>query len=222
MSSATSATSEFVGDGETQLAPPTLTPAQITAGLLYSDWWWGASSFTYSIPGVGAAWSGYSAGTQPTTDYSTFSAAQATQFRAAIAAWDRLIAPNFTETSDTAAPGNVRIAFTSFDMATSWGYAYAPAYRGGASTALAGDIWVSNDYVGSAFAAGSYDYEALLHEIGHAIGLKHSFQAPAIPAEYDTNRFTVMTYTQIPDTRYYIVPNGGSIQGRASYVQAAE
>lgn len=42
---------------------------------------------------------------------------------------------------------------------------------------------------------GSEAYETLVHEIGHALGLKHSFEAPTVPAGTDNTRYTVMSYT---------------------------
>ncbi|MHA3976635.1 M10 family metallopeptidase C-terminal domain-containing protein [Halovulum sp. GXIMD14794] len=43
------------------------------------------------------------------------------------------------------------------------------------------------------------DFSLILHEIGHALGLKHSFSAPTIPAEFENNKYTVMSYTANPD-----------------------
>ncbi|WP_318527330.1 M10 family metallopeptidase [Ruegeria aquimaris] len=48
----------------------------------------------------------------------------------------------------------------------------------------------------------------ILHELGHALGLKHSFDEsrsgdvvnPPLPDEYDNRKFTVMSYTDNPDT----------------------
>ncbi len=39
----------------------------------------------------------------------------------------------------------------------------------------------------------------ILHELGHAGGLKHPFDAPALPADQDSNKFTVMSYAPNPD-----------------------
>ncbi len=43
----------------------------------------------------------------------------------------------------------------------------------------------------------------ILHELGHALGLKHSFSAPALPAAEENNKFTVMSYTANPVNGLY-------------------
>ena len=40
----------------------------------------------------------------------------------------------------------------------------------------------------------------LLHELGHALTLKHPFDAPALPAEVESNKYSVMSYSRNPDT----------------------
>lgn len=39
----------------------------------------------------------------------------------------------------------------------------------------------------------------LLHEVGHALGLKHPFEAPALPDALESNKYTVMSYDANPD-----------------------
>ncbi len=39
----------------------------------------------------------------------------------------------------------------------------------------------------------------LLHEMGHALGLKHPFADPALPAALENNKYTVMSYSANPD-----------------------
>jgi len=40
----------------------------------------------------------------------------------------------------------------------------------------------------------------ILHELGHALGLDHPFEGVALAAAYDTNHYTVMSYTPDPES----------------------
>jgi serralysin len=51
----------------------------------------------------------------------------------------------------------------------------------------------------------NYEYEVLLHEIGHALGLKHTFAADeeniaTLNYAEDTTKWTAMSYTEVPRT----------------------
>lgn len=73
--------------------------------------------------------------------------------------------------------------------AGAWAY-----YPGGSS--FAGDVWTNNMYSATQdMTYGRYGYSTLLHEIGHALGLKHSFSGGNhLTGEEDSSRYTVMAY----------------------------
>ncbi len=64
---------------------------------------------------------------------------------------------------------------------------------------LAGDVWISNLYNSETQGGNtpqSYGYMTILHEIGHALGLKHPFEdSPILPQEKDNTNYTIMSYT---------------------------
>ena len=64
------------------------------------------------------------------------------------------------------------------------------------------DVFISDDYVAPRFVGSeitNFDYEIMLHEIYHAIGLKHPFHAHeqnsnVLASREDSNTYTVMSY----------------------------
>ncbi|MFO1141761.1 MAG: M10 family metallopeptidase [Amaricoccus sp.] len=82
--------------------------------------------------------------------------------------------------------GDIRVAHAD-DTPT--GYAYQPG------PGIGGDVWLGR--AGRNPVAGSYDNLSIMHELGHALGLKHAHETGglgAVPAAWDTPEFTLMTY----------------------------
>lgn len=82
--------------------------------------------------------------------------------------------------------GDIRLANTA-SAATAFGY--MPGEGAG------GDVWFGGS--GRAPRVGNYDHVTVLHELGHALGLKHAHETSgfgAVPLAMDTPEFTVMTY----------------------------
>ena len=116
--------------------------------------------------------------------------------RSALQAWHAVSGLNFREVADnTQTAGELRFASTTIDSASEYAHAYFPNID-----PSAGDVWLSaanwNSAHRASIALGSDDYQTVLHEIGHAVGLKHSFEGPNIlPAAHDNYFFTLMSYS---------------------------
>ena len=172
---------------------------------------WSANSIsgtalTYSFPwinGASASWqSNYSTTSEPQA--TTHSGLNATQISAAINAlqtWANVANVSFTQVADTATNvGDFRFAFSSA-VAGQWGWCYYPG-----SSAAAADVWINPSYATSAdWSAGSYNFDALIHEIGHGLGLKHPGNyngsgggtPPYLPANLDYRTYTIMSYNDL-------------------------
>ncbi len=167
--------------------------AQIEGWLRTPGFGLGSNQFTYSVTTAQSVWPGYGAGSEPVDPaYSYADPALASGFRAAIAMWDSIIAPDFTELADNGSQrGEVRIAYTDTDSSLGYAYSTTPTAPGG----LAGDIWMSSSKKGESWNSGTSLFEGLLHEIGHTLGLKHTFDAPTVPTALDDTRYSIMSYT---------------------------
>ncbi|HEX7633754.1 MAG TPA: DUF4214 domain-containing protein [Noviherbaspirillum sp.] len=121
----------------------------------------------------------------------------------------------FREVSD---PALAQICYgTSDQHGISGGVTYTRPNTGGALTHA--DVFLNNtpSYIGAQaeadmLSAGQYGLATLIHETGHALGLKHpgdynAFSgggtAPFIPAAWDNRKFSVMSYIDDPDMAVY-------------------
>ena len=106
---------------------------------------------------------------------------------------------NFVEVSDSAS-SNIRIMFSdgpAKDSSDTDAYAFLPTTDGAGVIHLNKTLDSPTDAGNS---PGSYSYSTLIHEIGHAMGLKHPGDyeggepGPFLPLERDHSRNTVMSY----------------------------
>jgi serralysin len=156
-------------------------------------------TLTYSFPGLNASHIspyGYYTSNDEWQGFSPLSAADQAGARAALAAWSSVANVHFVEVADTAtSAGEIRFGKSSTLSSGEAAHAYYPA-----NDPSAGDVWLNsanwNQSNASSILPGSYDFATLVHELGHSLGLKHTFEAPnAIPTSYDNYFYSVMSYS---------------------------
>ena len=173
----------------------TYSPSLITSWL-DSGYRLVAGQFTFSVPGADSVWPGYQPGDEPfMLGYATPDANLSAAFVKAMGTWDSLITPDFLQVADNqAGRGEIRLAITDIedDLA---GYAYFPTSISGRP----GDIWLNADGLSEDWEEGGYGFLTLIHEIGHSLGVDHSFVVSTAPQSLDSLRYTVMSYNWLEE-----------------------
>jgi Ca2+-binding RTX toxin-like protein len=136
------------------------------------------------------------------TAFIALSAAQTAAAQACLGQFSE--AGNITFT--LAAPNTGTIRFSAYHSTTDGAGAYAYFPGSTDANALAGDVNLNNNSVSQTdLPQGSYSFFAMLHELGHAVGLAHpgDYNAgPGVVIEYgthaqfteDSHQYTVMSY----------------------------
>ncbi|TCD11308.1 DUF4214 domain-containing protein [Oricola cellulosilytica] len=181
------------GTGHTNTSVST-TGSQFVDGLL-SGVKWGDSTLYYSFPASDAEYdySGAPATFAPVTSTMQKTAAHfALNTAQGSSANDGFSLEGFTRLNvvhTTTTDAHIRLA-QSDDPLTA--YAYYPS-----TGDWGGDVWVGTSYNYTSPQAGNYVWHTHLHEIGHALGLKHGQETSvygALPSSYDSMEYSVMTY----------------------------
>ena len=144
-------------------------------------------------------------GTEPgETGLTTFNATQQANTRLAMQYLAQVTGIQFTETATGSSAqvhfANQNLAGASTSGLCSWATSYS-AQQNGTLVSFSVNAYIYMDNVeflnaNSTLSQGSGGYETLLHELGHMLGLKHSFEAPlALPAAQDNTAYTLMSYT---------------------------
>ncbi|MFI3154864.1 MAG: M10 family metallopeptidase C-terminal domain-containing protein [Methylococcaceae bacterium] len=167
-------------------------------------------SFLTAVPSY------YSTSGFSTAGFKPFSTQQKQAVSDVLASYADVIQLSFTEvpTSGSMSFGlNTQSGSSGFGFFPSFGYsALGDTIASVNVTNLAGDIWIngSKSWTANDFLLGGSGYGTLVHEIGHALGLKHPFEASTgdahiLDASLNNTQYTVMAYARHPHGLYRTV-----------------
>lgn len=144
----------------------------------------------------------YVTGTSDASGWASAPPAVQATFETVFAGLEAIFDVDFVEVTNASADNVISIQLNQ--QTTTSGYAYFPT----TTTFLGADIFLSNTYANPQDfgALTNFDYELIIHELGHALGFKHPFEADGsettvLSADEDNSVWTVLTYTDI-ETAY--------------------
>ena len=155
---------------------------------LQSGYYWSTSNLTYSFPTAASNYgSGYGAG-EPDSGF-TLSMAQQNVVQYGLKLISQYTLLTFTQiTESDSTHADLRFANSAVPE-TSYTYDL--------SSPFAGDVWFGN-IAYEAPTKGSYAFNSILHEIGHAVGLKHGQDYDpvwgVVPPEHMSTEWSIMNY----------------------------
>ena len=171
---------------------------------------WGVTSLTFSFP-TDPSYYGYTG--ESGNNFKAFTTVQQDAIREVLHNYAAVANVTFTEITETSTQhADLRYA-ESDSPSTAWAYYPSTAAQGG-------DAWFGNSshYYDNPIN-GNYAYLTMLHETGHALGLKHPQEVSgsfgSMPLDHDSLEYSVMSY------RSYIGASttGGYTNGSTSYPQ---
>lgn len=175
-------------------AAPTTSQVAATGNAdidgLLSGFAWTGGSVTYSFPNAASDFASNYGDGEPTQGFSQISTSEQTLVSSIMS--QVMQYTNLTITYAGTDSADITLAHSSDANPTA--YAYYPD-----GTVQGGDVWFGTSYNYTQPRTGDYSTYIHIHEIGHALGLKHSFESggpanEAIPTAHDSLEYTVMSY----------------------------
>ncbi len=149
---------------------------------------WSTPSLSYGFPETSSAYE-YTGEAQ--NHFHALTITQRAAVERALHAYSSVANVTFMNNA-TAATADLRFAYSD-RPSTAWAYTPTSSVQGG-------DVWFN--YSTGNYAdpkVGNYAYDTILHEVGHALGLKHAHETagsmPTLPAGHQSMEYTVMSYS---------------------------
>lgn len=149
---------------------------------------WGSNVITYSFP---TSASNYEYGGERDNNFSALNATQVAAVHKTLALYSSYANLTFQQVDETNST-HADLRFAQSDApSTAWAYYPNAAPQGG-------DVWFnhSSGWYDNPIA-GNYEFATVLHETGHALGLKHGHETSgfgALPSAHNSMEYSVMTY----------------------------
>ena len=152
----------------------------------------------------------YSGGDQPinvvyNNEIGNFTDIQKDAIRTAFSEYEKYLDIKFVEVvEENSTVGTIRVGLSLTELDDIVAFALQP----GSYWSSSGDIWLFKDAANDNLTPGeSWYYYAFLHELGHALGLKHPHEAMRsneliLSAELDAVNYTLMSYNE-PEWGWY-------------------
>lgn len=169
-------------------------------GILNGSVKWSGPRLTFSLATSSSVWDKeYGSNLPFAPEYAVANAVQAANLRTAFTTWASYIDLPLVEVADNATTaGDLRLAFSLDPTRPTASLGTYPS-----STPAGGDIWLNNngDFE-SGYQVGTGYYFAALHEIGHALGLKHPFAVEVgnnavLDMEHQVRMNTILAYENV-------------------------
>lgn len=162
-------------------------------------------SFMDSAPAYGSS-------AEKGVNFASMTSEQRSAVREVLQLYENVLNIDFVESPDSP---DVELRFARNFQSGSSGYAYLPSAGQplGPGNDEAGDVWLDRGMDTTGIVPGNFTFETLIHEVGHALGLKHPFVTPSLTqaghADEDSTQFTVMSYTDRPASGTVSVTESG-------------
>lgn len=169
---------------------------------------WMEVALTYGFPAVRP--SDYSSDQSLTANWTPLNAIEQVAVRTALAQLAEIIPVGFSESAAI----NSDLRFSVVSQSGSSGFAISPT-SGPFTAGTPGDVFLAlssrSDTSNYGYQAGDEGFLTVIHEIGHAVGLKHPFEAPTVLAGTDNRDYSVMSYTSARNYKLAFTENGSGI-----------